>query len=315
MLLPSDASTRESGAAASRGVDAQRWHALSDDGDRGHEDARAARGGLDVPELGLGHKRSVSSRTWKVWAAWTALFWGGTAVVGTLFYVGTLDFVTSARISLYGTSVWLNGALLPLLLPASSTAMPRSRADVWHECLCLWLVSYTMTNLLWEIPWLVSSPYIFKGVDTLADVQAQTEWMRASPLHMGWWVMASFASVDLRTVSGNSTFYSLEFFAFFSVAAAAAFYRLNKRRSALRYLVPVVCSGEPVAATLIFSFSQVFAGYDEMAGGTADTLLALVWTQYQYVLYPALFGWVGWKLLQKDLHRGWSSAAEREDAV
>jgi hypothetical protein len=34
--------------------------------------------------------------------------------------------------------------------------------------------------------------------------------------------------------------------------------------------------GEPVAATFIFSFAEVFGGFENMTGGVADTLLALV---------------------------------------
>ena len=40
-------------------------------------------------------------------------------------------------------------------------------------------------------------------------------------------------------------------------------------------------SGEPVATTFIFLFSEVFGGFENMPGGLADTLLALLWTQYQ----------------------------------
>lgn len=255
-----------------------------------------------IPPLGLAAARRVDRTTWRVWLAWTALFWGGTAVLAVLFYVGTLDFVTSTRASLYGTSVWLNGWILPLLRPGASR---RERSVLWHECLCLWLVSYTMTNLLWEIPWLLSSPYAFEDLNSLADVAARTDWIREAPLRMGWWVIASFSSVDLRTVNHNSTFFALEWFAFMNVAGAVAFHLLNKRRSALRYLVPVLGSGEPIAATFIFSFSEVFAGYPNMAGGTADTFLALVWTQYQYFVFPMVFAWVGCKLLLQDLHVAW----------
>jgi hypothetical protein len=62
----------------------------------------------------------------------------------------------------------------------------------------------------------------------------------------------------------------------------------------------VLGSGEPVASTFIFSFSEVFAGFVNMPGGVADTLLALVWTQYQYFLFPLIFGYFGVKLLLED---------------
>ena len=264
---------------------------------------------LPLP-TGTAPKRQVSSPVWKMFWAWTAFFWGGTVVLATMFYLGVLDFETSTKVSLYGTSIWLNGCFIPFLLPG---AWQRDRRELFHDAIVIWMVSYTMTNALWEIPWLLSSPYIFDGMNSLDDIVAQTGWMRESPLNMGWWVMASFGSVDLRTVNHDATFYSLEWFAFMNVAAAYGFYRLNKRQSPMRYLIPVLGGGEPVAATFIFSFSEVFAGFANMPGGVADTLLALVWTQYQYLLFPILFGWMGYRLLFADLHHVWA-AKEASDA-
>ena len=248
--------------------------------------------------------RAVSASVWKVFWIWTAIFWGGTGVMGTLFYVGVLDFETSTKIGLYGTSVWLNAWLIPFLLPG---AKDRPMRQKFHEGIVLWIICYTMTNALWEIPWLLTSPFIFEDLNTLGDVVARTDWMRESPLRMGWWVMASFSSVDLRTVNHDPTFYALEFFAFLNVASAYYFYRLNRRGSSLRYLVPVLGSGEPIAATFIFSFSEVFSGYENMPGGLADSLLALVWTQYQYLIFPVIIGWIGCKLLFADLYRTWTA--------
>ena len=37
-----------------------------------------------------------------------------------------------------------------------------------------------------------------------------------------------------------------------------------------------------------------------MPGGVADTLLALVWTQYQYFFFPLIFGYIGYQLLIAD---------------
>ena len=37
-----------------------------------------------------------------------------------------------------------------------------------------------------------------------------------------------------------------------------------------------------------------------MTGGVADTLLALVWTQYQYIIFPAIFGSLATKMLLED---------------
>ncbi|MGB5222663.1 MAG: hypothetical protein WBN60_16620 [Polyangiales bacterium] len=117
---------------------------------------------------------------------------------------------------------------------------------------------------------------------------------------MYWWVLASFSSVDLRTVNHNSTFYALELYSFVNVLSVIYFFYLNKKRSPYRYLVPVLGSGAPVASTLIFSLSEVFGGFENMPGGVADTLLALVWTQYQYFLFPLIFGYFGVKLLMED---------------
>lgn len=241
--------------------------------------------------------RLIAPLTRKVFTAWTALFWGGTGVLGALFYLGVLDFPTSTRLSLYGTSVWLNGCLLPLMLPGAKT---RGRAELIHECLALWLFSYAMTNLLWEIPWVLASPFVFEDLHTLGDVVARTEWMRESPVNMYWWVLASFSSVDLRTINHDGTFYALELYAFINVASIVWFFRANRRRSPSRYLVPVLGCGEPIAATFIFSFAEVFDGFANMSGGVAETLLALVWTQYPYIVFPAVFGVLGLRLLYAD---------------
>jgi hypothetical protein len=63
----------------------------------------------------------------------------------------------------------------------------------------------------------------------------------------------------------------------------------------------MLAAGEPVASTAIFSLSEVFAGFVDMPGGVSDTLLALVWTQYQYFLFPLLFGTIAYRLLLADL--------------
>ena len=241
--------------------------------------------------------RRVAPSTWRAFAIWTAVFWGATGIFATLFYMGVLDFPTSAKASLYGISIWLNGWIIPLLLPR---ARRRPRLALFHECLVLWLISYVMTNLLWEIPWVILSPFVFHDIHTMSDIVGYTPWMRENILHMYWWDLASFGSVDLRTVNHNSTFFTLEMYAFVNLASAAAFWRLNRIGSRLRYLIPVLGAGEPVVATFIFSFSEVFAGFPNMPGGIADTLLALLWTQYQYFVFPLIFGYLGWKLLYDD---------------
>jgi len=247
--------------------------------------------------VGQASARAASRSTIKVFWTCTALVWGGVGVCAVLFFVGVLDFVPSAKIGLYAISIWLNAWMLVFLLPQNKG---RSRMDLYHDALVVWMLSYALTNALWEIPWVLFSPFVFENLHTLGDVVAQTDFMRESPLNMYWWVLASFSSVDLRTVNHNSTFYTLELYSFVNVLSVVFFFYLNKKRSPYRYLIPVLGSGEPVASTFIFSFSEVFAGFENMPGGVADTLLALVWTQYQYFLFPLIFGYFGVKLLLED---------------
>jgi hypothetical protein len=247
--------------------------------------------------LGQARERVASPSTMKVFWTCTAAVWGGVGVCAALFYVGSLDFVTSAKIGLYAISVWLNAWVLAFLLPRSEG---RSKFDLYHDALVVWMLSYALTNALWEIPWVVFSPFVFEDLHTLGDVVAHTDFMRESPLNMYWWVLASFSSVDLRTVNHNATFYTLELYAFVNVLSVVYFFHLNKKRSPYRYLIPVLGCGEPIASTFIFSFSEVFSGFENMSGGLADTLLALVWTQYQYFLFPLIFGYFGVKLLMED---------------
>ncbi|MBW2588819.1 MAG: hypothetical protein JRD92_18070 [Deltaproteobacteria bacterium] len=255
----------------------------------------AAAGRLQM--VGQASERVASRSTIKVFWTCTALVWGGVGVCAAMFFVGVLDFVQSTKIGLYAISVWLNAWMLVFLLPQNKG---RSRMDLYHDALVVWMLSYMLTNALWEIPWVLFSPFVFENLHTLGDVVAQTDFMRESPLNMYWWVLASFSAVDLRTVNHNATFYTLELYSFVNVASVIFFFYLNKKRSPYRYLIPVLGSGEPVASTFIFSFSEVFAGFENMPGGLADTLLALVWTQYQYFLFPLIFGYFGIKLLLED---------------
>jgi len=247
----------------------------------------------------------ASRSTIEVFWICTALVWGGVGVCAALFYLGVLDFVTSAKTGLYAVSIWLNAWMLVFLLPQNKG---RSKLDLYHDALVVWMLSYLLTNALWEIPWVLLSPFVFDNLHTLDDVVAHTGFMRESPLHMYWWVLASFSSVDLRTVNHNSTFYTLELYSFVNVLLVIYFFYLNKKRSPYRYLIPVLGSGEPVMATFIFSFSEVFAGFENMPGGRADTLLALVWTQYQYFIFPLIFGFLGLKLLLEDWRQRHSNA-------
>ena len=257
-------------------------------------DSMAATG---LPMAGVAAERPASASTLKAFWTVTAIVWGGVGICAALFYVGVLDFTTSAKIGLYSISVWLNSWMLVFLLPQNRG---RPKLELYHDALVVWMLSYALTNALWEIPWVIFSPFVFENLRTLDDVIAYTPFMRESPLNMYWWVLASFSSVDLRTVNHNSTFYTLELYAFINVASVIYFFYLNKKRSRYRYLIPVLGSGEPVASTFIFSFSEVFAGFENMPGGIADTLLALVWTQYQYFLFPLIFGVLGVKLLYDD---------------
>jgi len=247
--------------------------------------------------LGPASERVASRSTTKMFWTLTAIVWGGVGVCAVLFHVGVLEFVTSTKIGLYAISVWLNAWMLVFVLPQNKG---RSKMDLYHDALVVWMLSYALTNALWEIPWVLFSPFVFENLHTLNDVVAHTDFMRESPLNMYWWVLASFSSVDLRTVNHNPTFYTLELYSFVNVLSVIYFFYLNKKRSPYRYLIPVLGSGEPVASTFIFSFSEVFAGFENMSGGVADTLLALVWTQYQYFLFPLIFGFLGLKLLLED---------------
>jgi hypothetical protein len=250
--------------------------------------------------------RSISRTARRHFAIWTAAFWGGVGVCAALFFAGFLDFAASAKISLYGISIWLNGWLLAFVARRRER---RSKPDLHHDALVIWVVSYAMTNVLWEIPWVIFSPVVFHDLHTLDDIVANTGYMRSSLLHMYWWMLSSFGSVDLRTVNHDGTFYAVELFAFVNVATTVWFFRLNARRSPYRYLIAVIGCGEPIAATFIFSFSEVFNGFADMTGGVADTLLALVWTQYQYFLFPMIFGAWAFQLLREDLRRAASRAA------
>jgi hypothetical protein len=252
--------------------------------------------------------RAASRATISTFWACTVLVWGGVGVCALLFYLATLDFVTSTKMGLYAISVWLNAWLLVFFIPQNRR---RPRLELYHDALVVWMLSYALTNALWEIPWVLCSPFVFENLRTLDDVVAYTGFMRESPLHMYWWLLASFSSVDLRTVNHNSTFYTLELYSFVNVLTVIWFFYLNKRRSPYRYLLPVIGSGAPVVATFIFSFSEVFGGFENMSGGVADTLLALLWTQYQYFLFPLIFAFFGVRLLRED----WRSSTGRDPAA
>ncbi len=268
------------------GVSTERWQA----------DAASA-----APPAAAGATpRSLSPTARRAFTIWTVVWWSGVVLAGGLFYGGALDFTTSAKASLYGVSIWLNGWLLAYWARSREA---RSDLDLLHDCLVLWMVSYAITNLAWEIPWVILSPFVFDGLHTLDDLVAQTGYMRSSLPNMYFWVLSAFGSVDLRTVNHDPTFYCVELFAFLNLATTAAFFHLHRKRSPYRYLIPLIGCGEPIAATFIFSFSEVFGGFANMPGGMADTLLALVWTQYQYLVFPLILGGFAFRLLREDLRR------------
>ena len=251
----------------------------------------------DLEMVGQPVERSISQTVQKQFLLWTLIWWGNVGVCAALFFIGVLDFLSSAKISLYGISIWLNGWLLALVTRKNDN---RSKLSIYHDCLVVWMLTYAITNLMWEIPWVIFSPFIFHDIHNIEDVVAHTGYMRESVLHMYWWVLAAFSSVDLRTVNHNSTFYTIEVYAFMNVASTIYFFHLNKKRSPYRYLVPVLSCGAPAAATFIFSFSEVFGHFVNMPGGVADTLLALLWTQYQYFVFPLIFGYLGYILFLED---------------
>jgi hypothetical protein len=117
---------------------------------------------------------------------------------------------------------------------------------------------------------------------------------------MWLWPLASFGAVDLRTINGNGAFMAVEMLSIPSVLTFTAFYFLDRKKHRLCYVLPVINGPMLVGGTLIFSFSEVFGGYANMPGGLADTLLALLWTQYQYVLFPAAMFYFSLRLLLND---------------
>ena len=251
------------------------------------------------PELkmvGQPAERTLSSPAKNLFIVWTLFWWSIAGVCAVLFYVGTFDFLVSTKLSLYGISIWLNGWILAYFLQKSRS----SKMDLYHDCLVVWMLSYALTNVLWEMPWVILSPIIFENLNTIEDVLAYTPYMRESILNMYWWTIASFGSVDLRTVNGDGAFYAVEIYAFVNFFTTLYFFYLNSKRSPYRYLVVILSCGEPIAATFIFSFSEVFDHFANMPGGIADTLLALVWTQYQYFFFPMVFSYMGYKLLMED---------------
>lgn len=254
-------------------------------------------GTAPVSFAGPAQPRTLHPSATRLFLGWTALWWGLAGACAVAFFFGALDFRDSSRIALYGISIWLNAWLLIWFFQRRNYA---TQGDFWHDCLVVWMLCYAFTNVVWEIPWLIFSPILFVGMGSMEDLLAQVAYMRESMLHMYWWSLGAFGAVDLRTINRDPTFYTLELYAFVNVAVTLYFFHLNRIRSPHRYLVAVIGCGEPIASTFIFTFTEVFAGFENMVGGIADTLLALVWTQYQYFFFPMVFGYLGYKLLLED---------------
>ena len=79
-----------------------------------------------------------------------------------LFFVGALEFTTSAKIGLYAISVWLNAWVFVYY----ALKKGRTQLELYHDCLVVWMLSYGLTNLLWEIPWVIFSPFVFQDLNT-----------------------------------------------------------------------------------------------------------------------------------------------------
>ena len=152
----------------------------------------------DTELVGQPVVRSISRTARKLFLIWTIAWWGGVGVCAALFFLGVLDFVSSAKSSLYGISIWLNGWLLAFVAQRHES---RSKLDLYHDCLVIWMLSYAMTNLLWEIPWVIFSPFIFNDLNTIDDVLAQTDTMRSSIFHTGGLATMPFDRGGGRVVS------------------------------------------------------------------------------------------------------------------
>lgn len=144
---------------------------------------------------------------------------------------------SSTKLSLYGISIWLNAWLLAMIM---GNKAGRNKLSIYHDCLLVWMISYAVTNTLWEIPWVIFSPFVFQNLNTLEDVVAYKPYMRESVLNMYWWVLASFGSVDLHTVNHDPTFFTLEIYSFVNVLSTIYFFYINNKCSPFRYLIPVL---------------------------------------------------------------------------
>ena len=126
----------------------------------------------------LAPERSFSQPARKIFLTVTAVWSAATISLMVLFYNGILDFVMSSRLSMYFISVWLNVWILVWVMRRYAG---QQKMDFWHDLLVVWMLCYAITNVQWEIPWFIFSPFVFDNLHTLDDLLAQTGYMRESP--------------------------------------------------------------------------------------------------------------------------------------
>ncbi|KZX58728.1 hypothetical protein A3709_17140 [Halioglobus sp. HI00S01] len=79
---------------------------------------------------------------------------------------------------MYFISTWLNVWILVWFMRRYGG---QNRSDFWHDLLVVWMLCYAITNIQWEIPWVLFSPFVFENIHTLEDMVAQTDYMRETP--------------------------------------------------------------------------------------------------------------------------------------
>lgn len=224
----------------------------------------------------------------------TAFFWIIPAICGVLFFLDIWDNLLASRVTLYAMSFWFNACCLMLIRRPDET---RTRASVYREFMIAWMITFSMTNLLWEWPWFLSSKFLFHGLHSFEDWIGLSAHIRE---HMWLWPLATFGPIDLRTINGDGAFMAVEMVSISSVLTFTVFYFLDRKKHPLRYVLPLFNAPMVIAGTLVFSFSEVFGGYQNIPGGLADTLLALLWSQYQFVLFQAMMFYFSLRLLLND---------------
>ena len=187
----------------------------------------------------------------------TALVWGG---VGSVRACSSWEPSISSRAPRSG---FTRSALVETLesgVPAAENK-GRSRIDLPRRLGGVDAL-YALTNALWEIPWVLFSPFVFESLNTFNDVVAHTEFHARQPARR---VLVGAGVFQFRGLTHRQPQLDLLWagaLLVVNVLSVVFFSYLNKKRSPYRYLIPVLGSGEPVASTFIFSFSEVFAGFE-----------------------------------------------------